>query len=66
MRKPWRHGRLFVVGRRVVGKSWRAAEQTASDKGAPKTALVLEAAKAVSETEVVRETKGEGWENAVG
>ena len=33
MRKPRRHGRRFVAGRRVVGKSWRVVEQTGSGKG---------------------------------
>jgi hypothetical protein len=32
MREPRRHGRLFVAGRRVVGKSWPEVERTASAK----------------------------------
>jgi hypothetical protein len=34
MRKPRRHGRLSVAGRRVVGKSWGVVELTGSAKEA--------------------------------
>ena len=50
MRKPRRHGRHFAAGRKVVGKSWRAAEQTASGKGEREAALVPEAEPAASES----------------
>jgi hypothetical protein len=33
MRKPWRHGRLSVAGRSVVGKSWSVVERAGSAKG---------------------------------
>jgi hypothetical protein len=39
MRKPLRPGKRFAAGRRVVGKSSRAAEQTGSGKGVRKRAL---------------------------
>jgi len=65
MRKPRRHGRHFAAGRKVVGKSWRVAEQTALGKGEREAALVPEAEPAASESagdqesEVVWETEGD-------
>ena len=39
MRKPLRPGKRFAVGRRVVAKNSRAAEQTGSGKGVQERAL---------------------------
>ena len=61
MRKPRRHGRHFAAGRKVVGKSWRAAEQTASGKGEREAALVPEAEPAASESAGDQESE-EVWE----
>ena len=64
MRKLRRHGRRFAAGRRVVDKSWRAAEQTASGKGEREAALVPEAGPAASESAGDQESAGE-WESGV-
>jgi hypothetical protein len=64
MRKPLRPGRRFAAGRRLVGKSSRAAEQTGSGKGVWETAGVPAAAPAASETAGVWVTAGV-WENGV-
>ena len=58
MRKPLRHGRRFAAGRRVVGKSSHAVEQTGSGQGVRENELVPVAAKAALEIEEVRE---KGW-----
>ena len=50
MRKPLRHGRRFAAGRRVVGKSSHAVEQTGSGKGVRENELVPAAAKVALET----------------
>src|SRR5262245_14153718 len=69
MRKPRRHGRHFAAGRRVVGKSWRAAKQTASGKRGRENVLGLAAAKAALQTEVGRaaaKVGKRGRENVLG
>src|SRR5215470_12388561 len=45
MRRPLRPGKRFAAGRRVVGKSSRVAEQTASGKRGRESVLGLAAAK---------------------
>jgi hypothetical protein len=50
MRKPLRPGKRFAAGRRVVGKSSRVAEQTASGKRGQGSVLVPAAVKPVLET----------------
>ena len=52
MRKPLRLGKRFAAGRRVVGKSSRVAEQTASGKRGRESVLGLVAAKVALQTEV--------------
>src|SRR5215831_570106 len=61
MRKPRRHGRHFAAGRRVVGKSWRAAEQTASGKREHESVVVPEAGPAAAESAGDQERE-EVWE----
>jgi hypothetical protein len=50
MRKLLRHERRFAVGRRAVGKRWRAVERTASGKQGRESALVPAAVLAASAT----------------
>jgi hypothetical protein len=59
MRKPLSHGRRFAAGRRVVGKSLRAAEQTGLGKGVRENGVGPVAVPAASETV-------EGQESGVG